>query len=186
MNASLITRTPALQEGRNGAVSAMLLPNGARLAQISAARASGIGTLQAQPFDGAHGSVARQAQAFIHRHFRGPVCMEDLSRATRVGVRTLQRYFKQCFGETVQSYLKSVRLDAAYRDLIAADSSRDTVTAIALRNGCSHLGRFSCDFRERFGQLPSEMLRKRRPITVCDARMIFCRSDATTNGADIE
>ena len=60
---------------------------------------------------------------------------------------------------TVTSYLKGVRLDAAYRDLIAAHPSWDTVTTIALRNGCSHLGRFSSAFRERFGQLPRETLR---------------------------
>jgi AraC-like DNA-binding protein len=60
---------------------------------------------------------------------------------------------------TVTDYLKAVRLDAAYRDLIAAHPSRDTVTTIALRNGCRHLGRFSSEFRERFGQLPRETLR---------------------------
>jgi len=95
----------------------------------------------------------------IDGYFREPVRMEDLCRATGVGLRTLQRCFRQYFGVTVTSYLKVVRLDAAYRDLIAAHPSRDTVTAIAERNGCSHLGRFSSDFRERFGQLPRETLR---------------------------
>ncbi|MGB5326861.1 MAG: helix-turn-helix domain-containing protein, partial [Gammaproteobacteria bacterium] len=66
-----------------------------------------------------------------------------------------------CFGVTVTDYLKTMRLDAAYRDLIAAHPSRDTVTAIALSNGHSHLGRFSSEFQERFGQLPRETLRSR-------------------------
>ena len=118
-----------------------------------------VSTPQALALEGARSGVAERARAFVDGHFREPVRMEDLGRATGVGVRTLQRCFRQCFGVTVASYLKAVRLDAAYRDLIAARPSRDTVTAIALRNGRSHLGRFSSEFRERFGQLPSETLR---------------------------
>ena len=159
MKVSSVTRRPPLQEWTDSAVPAMIRANGARLAQHSAERASRNWTPQALPFDGARRGVAKRARAFIDGHFREPVRMEDLCRATGVGVRTLQRCFRQCFGVTVTSYLKAVRLDAAYRDLIAAHPSRDTVTAIALRNGCSHLGRFSSEFRERFGQLPRETLR---------------------------
>jgi AraC-like DNA-binding protein len=137
----------------------MIRANEARLAQHSAERASRNWTPQALPFDGARGGVAKRARAFIDGHFREPVRMADLCRATGVGLRTLQRCFKQCFGVTVTDYLKTMRLDAAYRDLIAAHPSRDTVTTIALRNGCRHLGRFSSEFRERFGQQPRETLR---------------------------
>ena len=159
MKVSSVTRRPPLQEWTDSAVPAMIRANGARLAQHSEERASRNWTPQALPFDGARSGVAKRARAFIGEHFREPVRMEDLCRATGVGVRTLQRCFKQCFGVTVTSYLKAVRLDAAYRDLIAAHPSWDTVTTIAERNGCSHLGRFSSQFRERFGQLPRETLR---------------------------
>ena len=137
----------------------MIRANGARLARHSAERVSRNSTPRVLPFDGARRGVARRARAFIDGHFREPVRMEDVCRATGVGVRTLQRCFSRCFGVTVTSYLKAVRLDAACRDLIAAHPSRDNVTTIALRNGCRHLGRFSSEFRERFGQLPSETLR---------------------------
>jgi len=159
MKVSSVTREPPLQEWGYIPVPAMIRANGARLAQHSAEPASRDWTPQALPFDGARGGVARQARAFIDGHFREPVRMADLCRATGVGLRTLQRCFRQCFGVTVTDYLKTMRLDAAYRDLIAAHPSRDTVTTIALRNGCRHLGRFSSEFRERFGQLPRETLR---------------------------
>ena len=158
MEVSSLNRKPPLQGWTDSAVPAMSRPNRAQPAQHSAERASSNSTPQVLPFDGARRDVARRARVFIDGHFRERVLMEDLCRATGVKVRTLQRCFRQCFGETVQSYLKSARLDAAYRDLINAHPSRDTVTAIALRNGCSHLGRFSSEFRERFGQLPSETL----------------------------
>ena len=159
MKASSVNREPPLQEWTDSAVPAMIRANRARLAQHSAERASRNWTPQALPFDGARGGVARRARAFIDGRFREPVHMADLCRATGVGLRTLQRCFKQCFGVTVTDYLKTMRLDAAYRDLIAAHPLRDTVTTIALRNGCRHLGRFSSEFRERFGQMPRETLR---------------------------
>ena len=159
MKVSSVTRGPPLQELADSAVSAMMRANGARLAQHSAERASGNRTPRTLPFDGARRCTAKRAKAFIDEHFREPVRMADLCRATGVGVRTLQRCFRQCFGVTVTDYLKAVRLDGAYRDLIAAHPSRDTVTTIALRNGYSHLGRFSSEFRQRFGQLPRETLR---------------------------
>jgi len=153
------SRRLARQDDTDSAVPAMCRANGARLARHCAERASRNWAPQAGPFDGKRTAVARRARALIDAHFREPVRMGDLCRATGARVRTLQRCFRQYFGMTVKSYLKAVRLDAAYRDLIAAHPSRDTVTAIAERNGCSHLGRFSSDFRERFGQLPRETLR---------------------------
>jgi len=160
MKVSSVTGGPPLQEWADSAVPAMIRANGVRIAQDSAGPASRNRAPQVQPFDGAHRFTAKRARAFIDGHFREPVRMADLCRATGSGVRTLQRCFKQCFGVTVTDYLRAMRLDAAYRDLITAHPSRDTVATIALRNGFSHLGRFSCQFRERFGQLPRETLRR--------------------------
>jgi len=159
MKVSSVTGGPPLHEWADSPVPAMIRANGARLAQDSAEPASRNWAPQAQPFGGAHRCTAKRVRAFIDGHFREPVRMADLCRATGGGVRTLQRCFKQCFGVTVTDYLKAMRLDAAHRDLITAHPSRDTVATIALRNGFSHLGRFSSQFRERFGQLPRETLR---------------------------
>jgi AraC-like DNA-binding protein len=35
-----------------------------------------------------------------------------------------------------------------------------TVATVAMQWGFSHLGRFSVEFKQRFGESPSEMLRK--------------------------
>jgi AraC-like DNA-binding protein len=55
-------------------------------------------------------------------------------------------------------YLKTVRLNAAYRSLDASHTGHSTVAAIALQHGFTHLGRFSVAFRERFGESPSATL----------------------------
>ncbi|MDH3614087.1 MAG: helix-turn-helix transcriptional regulator [Gammaproteobacteria bacterium] len=102
--------------------------------------------------------VARLAQEYIEAHYSEAVHVEDLCRVTGVGVRTLQRCFREYFNLTVSDYLKTVRLDSARRELVAAHPTETSVTRIAMRNGCTHLGRFSVEFRERFGQSPKETL----------------------------
>jgi len=108
--------------------------------------------------NGAKHRVAKQARDYIHEHYASPIRIEDLCRATGVGVRTLQRCFSDYFDLTIRDYIKTVRLDAARRGLRAARPLETTVAAIATRNGLSHFGRFSIEFRKRFGELPSDVL----------------------------
>lgn len=111
--------------------------------------------------NGAKSRIARQAREFIEAHYREAVHLEDLCRVTGVGLRTLQRSFREYFDLTVSEYLKTLRLDAAHRDLATAHREHDPVSTIALQNGFTHLGRFSVEFRERFGESPSETLAMR-------------------------
>jgi transcriptional regulator GlxA family with amidase domain len=104
--------------------------------------------------------VAKRAQEYIEENYNYCVRIEDLCRTTDVGVRTLQRCFKEYFDVTISEYLKTVRLDAAYRSLDASQTEHSTVAAIALQHGFTHLGRFSVVFRERFGESPSAILAK--------------------------
>jgi AraC-like DNA-binding protein len=102
--------------------------------------------------------IARLAQQFINANFREEVRIEDICRASGVGVRTLQRSFREYFDLTLTEYLKTVRLDAAYRELSVMASPQITVAETALKNGSKHLGRFSTEFHKRFGLSPSEMI----------------------------
>ena len=109
--------------------------------------------------------VAKLAQEYIEAHYRDAVHIEDLCRVTGVGARTLQRCFREYFQMTVSNYLKVTRLDSARRELAAADYEKTSVTTIALENGCNHLGRFSVDYREHFGESPRETLALHRSLT---------------------
>jgi len=102
--------------------------------------------------------IAKTVQDYIESHYQDAVHIEDLCRVTRVGVRTLQRYFREYFDVPVSQYLKTVRLDSARRELATANSSETSVTKIAMMHGCTHLGRFSVEFRERFGVSPHDVL----------------------------
>jgi len=105
--------------------------------------------------------VAKIAQQYLEAHYQESVHIEDLCRVTGVGARTMQRYFRKYFDMPVSTYLKILRLDSARRELRTTHSSEGTVTDIAMSNGCTHLGRFSVEFRERFGESPHVALDRR-------------------------
>ena len=96
---------------------------------------------------------------FIEAHADQPVTLADMAAAAHMSVRALQYSLKRHVDMTPSEYLRSVRLDRAHRDLLAADASQTTVGRIAQRWGFGNLGRFSRSYMERFGRLPSETLR---------------------------
>jgi AraC family ethanolamine operon transcriptional activator len=106
--------------------------------------------------------ISKQAQSYIEENYRSEVSIDLLCAATGVGVRTLQRCFREYFNMTISDYLKTVRLDAAYRDLAVGHSSEYTVGEIALAHGFSHLGRFGTDFGNRFGQSARSVLKAKK------------------------
>ncbi|HID66904.1 MAG TPA: AraC family transcriptional regulator [Roseibacterium sp.] len=103
---------------------------------------------------GATPSGLRQAVDYIHANLTEPLSLCDIARAAQMNVRTLQKGFKRRFGLTPMQFLRNTRLDAAHYQLTAR---RDppSVTSAAFENGFSHLGRFSRDYKGRFGHSPS-------------------------------
>lgn len=96
---------------------------------------------------------------FIEAHADQPVSLADMAASAHMSVRALQYSLKRHVDMTPSEFLRSIRLDRAHRDLLAADASQTTVGLIAQRWGFGNLGRFSHYYRERFGRLPSETLR---------------------------
>ena len=112
-------------------------------------------------------AIAKCAQDYLEVHYLDAVRMEDLCRVTGVGARALQRSFREYFDLTIRQYLKMLRLNAARRSLVAVRGNGTTVADVALQHGFTHLGRFSVDFKDRFGESPSETLglRPRKQIS---------------------
>ncbi|MFD5409286.1 helix-turn-helix domain-containing protein [Streptomyces nojiriensis] len=78
----------------------------------------------------------------------------EIAAAAGVTPRALQYAFRRHLGATPMAYLRRVRLGLAHADLVAADPSRDTVTAIANRWGFHHQGRFAAVYRAAYGVPP--------------------------------
>ncbi len=100
----------------------------------------------------------RRALDFIHANLVDPIDLTQIARAAEVNVRTLQMGFRAKFGVTPMRYLKNARLDLAHYFLATKDDPV-SVTDAAFSSGFSHLGRFSQDYKRRFGCAPSRIHR---------------------------
>ena len=56
------------------------------------------------------------------------------------------------------AFIKQRRLDAAYLDLISANSDETSVTQVAFNYGFSHVGKFAIESGKTFGESPSTSL----------------------------
>jgi AraC-like DNA-binding protein len=103
------------------------------------------------------------AQAFIEANLPERLTLAAVASAAGVSVRTLQAAFRSELRMTPTAYIRGRRLDRARGDLAGTGGAPATVTTVATRWGITHLGRFAAEYRSRFGESPSETLRRRQP-----------------------
>lgn len=91
---------------------------------------------------------------FIRDNLSNKITMEDLRKITGYSERSLQLVFKKEFNQSPFQYIEEQRLLKA-KALIEKHKRSKKISAIAQDVGFFHLGRFSVNFRERFGVSPS-------------------------------
>ncbi|WP_283139089.1 AraC family transcriptional regulator [Rhizohabitans arisaemae] len=106
--------------------------------------------------------VVRRAVEFIEGHAHLPLTTDEVARAVAISGRSLQEGFRVHLGMTPMAHLRNVRLTRVHEELVAGDPARCTVTTVAARWGFLHQGRFAAAYRARYGQAPSETLRRGR------------------------
>lgn len=108
-----------------------------------------------------------RAIGWLRRHIDEPIRLERLADIAGVRPRTLESHFRTFLGTTPLGWVRQMRLREARERLLNAPD--ETVTKIALSSGFNQLGRFAVQYREAFGELPSETLRRaRRPTDEVD------------------
>jgi AraC-like DNA-binding protein len=105
--------------------------------------------------------VVKAAEDYALSHADERVYVTDLCRAAAVSERALEYAFKETMGLTPTAYLIRLRLHRARQALLAATQASTTVSAVALDWGFWHFGDFSRAYRECFGELPSDTLRRK-------------------------
>lgn len=80
----------------------------------------------------------------------------ELAHQVGVSARALQAGFRRHLDSTPGEYLRSARLKRAHADLQDGTMS---VSEVATRWGYSNIGRFAAEYRNRYGERPSETLR---------------------------
>jgi AraC-like DNA-binding protein len=109
----------------------------------------------------AHSRVVRTAEDYALSHTGEHLHVTDLCEAAGVSERTLQYAFKEVMGMTPVAYLIRLRLHRVRQSLRTATQASTTVTTEALRWGFWHFGDFSRAYKDCFGELPSDTLRRK-------------------------
>lgn len=122
--------------------------------------AAGPEAMQVEPERANATGVCRRARAFIDEQLALETLptIADICQAVDVSERTLQYAFRRYVNVTPMTYLRMCRLNRVQAALRQLDPDSTTVTTVALRYGFLHLGRFSADYKNAFGELPSETL----------------------------
>lgn len=101
----------------------------------------------------------RRAQDYLQAHAHEPVCADQLAQVVSVSVRSLYTGFKEFLGVSPMHYLRDLRMERTRTELMSGEATN--VAGVALRWGFAHMGRFSNDYKQRYGETPSQTLRRR-------------------------
>lgn len=168
--------TPALERSWQRSLAFLELEGGAALAFSPVAKAAfdeflltlllhehphTFTDMMAQPVAAPVPSLVRRAESFMTENAASPITVSDVAGSLGVSLRSLQSGFRQWRNTTPSAFLRQVRLRRAREELLASDGEV-SVTAVALRYGFAHLGRFSAHYHSAFGEKPGTALRRSR------------------------
>jgi AraC-like DNA-binding protein len=91
---------------------------------------------------------------YIEINLHRKIAMLELKQHTKCSERSLQFIFKKHLNKSPFEYIEEQRLLRAY-ELIKQHKQSKKTTDIAREVGFRHLGRFSLNFKKRFGIHPS-------------------------------
>lgn len=112
----------------------------------------------------------KRVEEYIELHADKPLSIADMTAIAGVSERSLYSGFRTWRGTSPKSYLKGVRLDRVRTELLGTRVLPVNVSDIARECGFRHMGNFARDYRQRFGERPSDTLRFRLPAPVPPGR----------------
>ena len=105
--------------------------------------------------------IVKIAEEFALSQSDDHLYVSDLCKVAGVSERTLEYAFKAVMRLTPVTYLIRLRLHRVRRVLLAATQGSTTVSTEALNWGFWHFGEFSRAYKDCFGELPSDTLRRK-------------------------
>lgn len=119
---------------------------------------SNVSALIAEASKTANNAHIRKAVQFMRDNMQNPMSIADVAHAVGVTPRSLQLGFKSTFQISPMQYLKSLRFDAA-RQMIMTRGVDLEIGDICMRTGFAHFGRFSVEYKARYGESPHQTAR---------------------------
>ena len=103
----------------------------------------------------------RRAEEYMRAFYHEPISIADLAAIGHCSESALFQAFKDVRGFTPMQFLQEIRLEGARWRLQNPDPTT-SVTSVVNDCGFRQPGRFSVSYRKRFGERPSDTLRKAR------------------------
>ena len=97
---------------------------------------------------------------FLHKNMHQDIDITLITQEFNISESQLHNLFKSNYGISPKKYLQILRLNAARKALQIADPRQDTVSDIALKFNFLTMSYFSKEYKEMFGQTPSQTLKK--------------------------
>lgn len=104
--------------------------------------------------------AVRTAVEIIEAEADLPLTLSSIAARCHVSTRSLQQGFRRHLGTSPMAYLREVRLRRAHQTLVHSDPQAVTVASVAYQWGFSNLGRFAAAHAARYGETPTETLRR--------------------------
>lgn len=102
----------------------------------------------------------KRVEEFIAEHADQPLTVASLSEYAGVSASALYAGFRNFRQTTPMTCLRNVRLQKVHDELLQAAAESTKVTDVATRWGFTHLSHFTVHYKRKFGELPSETLRR--------------------------
>ncbi|RLA40174.1 MAG: hypothetical protein DRR06_17870 [Gammaproteobacteria bacterium] len=106
----------------------------------------------------------KRALDFIDAHPREALTVEDLCIESASSLSTLERAFREQYGVSPKRFILLQRLHHVRRVLLHQAESRK-IFEIANEYGFWHMSKFAADYKNVFGELPSQTLKGLRPLS---------------------
>lgn len=103
----------------------------------------------------------KQAEAYLREHAREAPTLTEVAAAVGVSVRALTAGFRNFRGHSPIAQLRELRLQGVRAELLAAPPGA-TVCSVVAGWGYVNQGVFARAYEQRFGELPSQSLRRLR------------------------
>jgi AraC family ethanolamine operon transcriptional activator len=101
-----------------------------------------------------------KVEEFYGQNSNQPIRIGQLCRELGVSERTLRDAFYKLTDTNPLAYLKTQRLNQVYRELRDSDPGEVLIKQLAYANGFSYLGHFCGDYKQLFGESPSETIKR--------------------------
>lgn len=105
-------------------------------------------------------SHVKRVEDYIRAHAGEPLTVADLATYAGVSTSALYTGFRDFRNTSPIAYLRNERLQRVHDELLNTSAGTATVADVANRWGFLHLSHFATHYKKKFGELPSNTLRK--------------------------